>query len=194
MYTLAVAVISFRGLNSKYWIKEARKKWNKKFFSFLEGKERYITSIIPCFCSNHFTSYSTFLDWVLDRIRCCIAFGIMGNNWIFAGKKITPIQGHANMITIIDMPPFSWWQNRPDLVSRYMRDHWFATVLLTIVDAIKVVFSFLRADNTISVCLQSTAGDDCNRKVQLSQLLGVIIFGVQELSLVSIIMINMDIS
>ncbi|CAG8563809.1 10760_t:CDS:2 [Paraglomus brasilianum] len=77
-------------------------------------------------------------------------------------------------------------QNRPDLVSRYMRDHWFATVLLTIVDAIKVVFSFLRADNTISVCLQSTAGDDCNRKVQLSQLLGVIIFGVQELSLISL--------
>ena len=74
-----------------------------------------------------------------------------------------------------------------------MRDHWFATVLLTIVDAVKVVFSFLNADNTINVCLQSNnfpaesdeGSAECKRKVQLSQILGVVISGVQVLILVS---------
>ncbi|CAG8676340.1 10445_t:CDS:2, partial [Paraglomus occultum] len=64
------------------------------------------------------------------------------------------LTGYSSVYAIAS--PLGLWgiigssQNRTYLVSRYMRDHWFATVMLTIADAIKVVFSFLRADNTIN--------------------------------------------
>jgi hypothetical protein len=73
-----------------------------------------------------------------------------------------------------------------------MRDHWFATTLLTIVDVVKVVFSFIRADDTINTCTSSSDVpeeklDECKTKVQLSQTLGIIVAAAQALILVSIV-------
>ncbi|GBC07652.1 hypothetical protein RclHR1_00760022 [Rhizophagus clarus] len=75
---------------------------------------------------------------------------------------------------------FGSTQNNTDLCNRYLRDHWFSSALISIIDVIKIVFSFTMKDNAIQKCMiEIQTTEDCRKKIDLFQKAGLIAFGVQ---------------
>ncbi|CAI2171629.1 14134_t:CDS:2 [Funneliformis geosporum] len=80
-------------------------------------------------------------------------------------------------------------QNNSELYDRYLRDHWFSSGVVTIMDGIKIVLSFTMKNDSIKTCLTPTdsseaAIGECRRRVEFNQKAGLIIFGAQEFFLI----------
>ncbi|CAG8678592.1 8681_t:CDS:2, partial [Gigaspora rosea] len=76
------------------------------------------------------------------------------------------------------------------LMSRYSRDHWFSVVVLTIIDAIKIILSFTMKDHTINSCITNPIDIDernfCENKADFDIKAGLVVFGAQEIILIAL--------
>jgi len=82
--------------------------------------------------------------------------------------------------------------NNPELTIRYIRDHWFALIIISIIDIVKTIFPFINKDQVINDCLgpatmndaADTAITNCQNDFDFNQRASWIIFGGQEVILV----------
>ncbi|CAG8628085.1 13925_t:CDS:2 [Gigaspora margarita] len=75
-------------------------------------------------------------------------------------------------------------------MSRYSRDHWFSVVVLTIIDAVKIILSFTMKDHTINSCITNPIDIDersfCENKADFDIKAGLVVFGAQEIILIAL--------
>lgn len=77
-------------------------------------------------------------------------------------------------------------QNNHYLAKRYVKDHWFTLSVMTVIDGIKIIFSFTTRDEMIKYCMvnQKLKFLSCQKITDFNIKGGLIIFGTQEITMV----------
>ncbi|RHZ88435.1 hypothetical protein Glove_22g156 [Diversispora epigaea] len=101
----------------------------------------------------------------------------------------TVLIGYA-IIEVLIAPSGLWGifgaiQNNPFQAKRYVKDHWFSLLVMTIIDGLKIIFSFTTRDHMIKDCMlnKQTKFISCQEITDFNIKGGLIIFGTQELTL-----------
>ncbi|CAG8463233.1 9969_t:CDS:2 [Ambispora gerdemannii] len=130
-----------------------------------------------------------------------LCFGIAVAVLTFSGINVTTIHITGPLLIcyaaayLVCAPSGLWGilgasKNNMVLCSRYVRDHWFATVFLSIIEAVKLVFIFTLKDKTIENLIDHNAPYEteyprAEDRVELAQKAAIVQVSIQETLLIA---------
>ncbi|CAG8547577.1 5115_t:CDS:2 [Acaulospora colombiana] len=85
---------------------------------------------------------------------------------------------------------FGGIQNNVYLARRYVKDHWFALLVLTLIDVAKITLSLMSREQMVKNCVGSDVTDghieNCENVADFDTRAGIVIFGAQEVIMIAL--------